>query len=210
MTEKEISVRKDYVIAIAALCLVSLVGVSYFMSVPSSDGPQSVMTTSTTLPPNTLVILEFSELMCPYCYKVESTLFELKKIYGDDIHFEWRNYPVHEGAELAAEGLECAKDLGKLEDFKMVAFVSYFDDKRDIGDALVLADLAAEAGIIGENYNIWMNCMNSRLKKNVIDKHRMEGATYGISRTPTFVIGDDIIVGAQPIEVFKKAIDNAK
>jgi len=208
MKDDGITIRKDVAIVVAVLC-VAVLAVGGFVFGGYSDGPETVVT-STTLPPNTLVILEFSEFMCPYCYRVEGTLFELKKIYGDDIHFEWRNYPVHEGAELAAEGLECAKDLGKFEDFKMVAFVSYFEDKRDIGDALVLADLAAEAGITGKKYNVWMECMNSRSKKVVVDKHRMEGASFNVRGTPTFIIGDEVIVGAQPLEVFKEAIENAK
>jgi len=32
---------------------------------------------------------------------------------------------------------------------------------------------------------------------------------YGINGVPTFIIGDKIVVGAQPYDVFKKVIENA-
>ena len=40
-----------------------------------------------------------------------------------------------------------------------------------------------------------------------IDADITEGAKVGISGTPSFVIGDELIVGAQPIDAFRKVID---
>jgi protein-disulfide isomerase len=38
----------------------------------------------------------------------------------------------------------------------------------------------------------------------------VEGQRFGVSGTPTFVINDTVVAGAQPLEVFEDAIEQAK
>jgi protein-disulfide isomerase len=43
--------------------------------------------------------------------------------------------------------------------------------------------------------------------KDRVDRETKEGGSFGVSGTPTFFINGKKLVGAQPVEAFKTAID---
>ena len=51
--------------------------------------------------------------------------------------------------------------------------------------------------------------IDSKEPFNELKKSLSELRKYGINGVPTFIIGDKIVVGAQPYEVFEKVIRNA-
>ncbi|HTQ05987.1 MAG TPA: thioredoxin domain-containing protein, partial [Polyangiaceae bacterium] len=55
-----------------------------------------------------VVIQEFSDFQCPFCKRVEPTIQEIEKQYGDKIKFVWRHMPLpfHKDAPLAAEAAQ--------------------------------------------------------------------------------------------------------
>ena len=50
----------------------------------------------------------FSDFQCPFCKRVEDTLKQVEKNYGDKIKFVWRHkpLPMHQDAPLAAEAAQ--------------------------------------------------------------------------------------------------------
>ncbi len=60
-------------------------------------------------------VLEYSDFQCPFCKRVQSTLKNLRKAYGDDVQFGYRHFPLpfHKEAKVLAQAVECARDQNK-------------------------------------------------------------------------------------------------
>ena len=86
-------------------------------------------------------------------------------------------------------------------------FAAYFVDGRDIGDAEVLADLAADVGLDG--------AVVTRLLAGAADREAVQALAdharaIGVTGVPTMVIGAKLaVVGAQPVEALRDAVAQA-
>lgn len=100
---------------------------------------------------------------------------------------------------------EFAKACGKFEQFHEKAFYAYFVAGKDIGDLQVLNEIGREAGLD-------ITKMQESIAKGeylpALEKARADWLKYGTTGIPTFVInGNTVIVGAQPIEEFRKMLE---
>src|SRR5690606_16272186 len=55
-----------------------------------------------------VVIQEFSDFQCPFCKRVEPTLDQIEKEFGNQVKIAWRHYPLpfHQDAPLASEAAQ--------------------------------------------------------------------------------------------------------
>ena len=60
---------------------------------------------------------------------------------------------------------------------------------------------------IGLNTNQFNSCFDSAKYKSQVDKDAADGQTAGVNGTPTLFMNGHAIIGAQPFNVFKDAID---
>lgn len=106
-------------------------------------------------------------------------------------------------SRLALEISEFAREKGKLEVFKDKVFNAYWKEGRDIGDKEILFSLAREAELEVEELQSYLDSGRGKekLKENLEEAER-----EGVVGVPTFVIGEERIVGVQPYPVLKKAI----
>ena len=109
-------------------------------------------------------------------------------------------------SRLALYLSEFARKNGKFDDFHKLVFDSYWKDGKDIGDQALLIDLAEAIGL---NRNEVLEYINSEEPKSELTKSLKELRNYGINGVPTFIIGDKIVVGAQPYDVFTRVIEKA-
>lgn len=108
----------------------------------------------------------------------------------------------------ALEAAEFARAHGKLKEYHSALMDAYFRDAKDIGDLEVLADLGKILGLNKEEltYAVRTRAYETTLVKSTKDAHNMK-----INSTPTFIINNKYsIVGAQPIEEFRKLLDTLK
>ena len=87
-------------------------------------------------------------------------------------------------------------------------FSAYFLEGRDIGDAAVLVELAAPHGLRAEQVHVLLN--NDDLRQRV--RQLAEGMTeQGITGVPFFIFNQKLALsGAQPMEVFRRALAEAE
>lgn len=160
-----------------------------------------------------LTLVEYSDLECPFCKRFHPTMQDLIKTYGDKIRWVYRHYPLsfHQNAEKEAEATECVAELGG-ED----AFWSYidkmFEKTTSNGTGFALDQLGPLASEVGVNQSAFQSCLDNGKYTKLVQDQIADGTTGGVSGTPsTFLIdangNSQIIVGAQPIESFKTAID---
>ncbi|MFF4417596.1 DsbA family protein [Streptosporangium sp. NPDC001559] len=81
---------------------------------------------------------------------------------------------------------------------------AHFTDGSDIGDRAVLADLAAEAGLDGVAEALAAGEGTEQVRYQLL-----RGKAIGIGTSPTFVVGDQAVAGAQSPEVLRDLVRHA-
>ncbi len=106
-------------------------------------------------------------------------------------------------SQLALYISEFARKEGKFAEFHKLVFEKYWKEGNDIGDLSLLLDLAESIGL--NRYEI-EDYIKSDEPRNELRKYLSEIRSYGINGVPAFIIGEQIIFGAQPYETFKNII----
>ena len=153
-----------------------------------------------------VVIQQWSDFQCPFCSRVEPTVNEISKAYGDKVKIVWRDkpLPMHPNAPIAAEaGREALKQKGSDGFWKMHKIM--FENQQK----LAREDLEGYAKTIGLDMDKFKAALDSHVHKAAVDADDKVGTDLGISGTPAFLINGYYVSGAQPFPKFKKLIDKA-
>ena len=153
-----------------------------------------------------VVIQEFSDFQCPFCSRVNPTVAQVLKEYGDRVQIVWRDYPLpfHKEAHPAAQA---AREVFEQKGNK--AFWAYHDllfaNQRTLTREN-LEKLAEQVG--GIDMKAFKAALDSGKHKAAVDADMAAvskaGARIG---TPSFFINGKLLQGAQPYPAFKAAID---
>jgi len=157
-----------------------------------------------------VVIQEFSDFECPFCGRVEPTVNEVTKAYGDKVKIVWRHkpLPMHKNAPLASEAsVEIFKQKGNDAFWKYHA--KLFENQRAPDGLLrpALEKYAEEMG--GIDMVKFRKALDDNSHKAAVEADSKLADDVGISGTPAFVINGYFVSGAQPFSKFKKLIDRA-
>ena len=85
-------------------------------------------------------------------------------------------------------------------------FRAYFVDARNIGDPDVLVEIAASVGLPADEAR---EVIEKRTHRAAVDADWELSRRYGITGVPTFVIGNQGVVGAQPYETLEQLVKQA-
>lgn len=157
-----------------------------------------------------VILVEYSDLQCPFCGRFHETAKQAVEEYGDQFAWVYRHFPldsIHPQAREAAEGAECAADLGGEE-----AFWSFID--AIFADESTLNDLNGVASSIGLDVSAYESCVESGKYEGVVEADYQSGLAAGVSGTPgNFIVdseGEVIEVpGAVPFSSLQASIDQA-
>ncbi len=153
-----------------------------------------------------VVIQQWSDYQCPFCSRVEPTVNEVQKVYGDKVKIVWRDkpLPMHPNAPGAAEAArEALKQKGPDAFWKM--HKKMFENQQK----LAREDLEGYAKEIGLDMDKFKAALDNHTHKAAVDADDKAGTDIGISGTPAFLINGYYVSGAQPFAKFKKLIDRA-
>ncbi len=131
----------------------------------------------------------------------EERLSKLADSYGMKFVSTKRIY----NTRLAHEATEYARDHGKHIEFHRIVFRKVYADGLDISQWDVLREAAAEAGLDADEMQreVEAGKYTANVEEQVQQAYQM-----GVSGVPTYVINRKYaVVGAQPYEVFKRALD---
>jgi protein-disulfide isomerase len=164
-----------------------------------------------------LTLVEFSEFQCPFCGRhVRDTYPQLDKEYVQTgkLKYVFRDLPlesIHKNAFKAAEAAHCAGEQNKYWEMHD----RLFENQKSLEPAM----LTAHAQAVGVDTKKFQACLDGGKFAAGIRKDIAEANKYGITGTPTSVIGltqpNDskikvlkVIRGAQNIAAFKEALDS--
>ena len=120
---------------------------------------------------------------------------------GEGIAFAFEKMARTPNPVAAHELIDLAQKQGRGGAVVDALFKAYFEEARDIGDAAVLADIAAGAGVAG-----WPQQADAKTVAALEEDVR----NLGISAVPTFILGRRLgVSGAHPPEALAQAIQEA-
>lgn len=148
-----------------------------------------------------VTIVEFSDFECPFCARAEGTVKDVLAAYPGKIRLVYRDYPLpmHSKAPKAAEAAHCAEDQGKYWEMHDQLFANH--DKLDVP---ALKEHARTLGLDGAKFD---ECLDSGAKAKVVQGHQKAGEEAGVTGTPAFFINGRPLQGAQPLDAFKRIVD---
>ncbi len=129
-------------------------------------------------------VMEYSDFLCPFCKKVQGTLRDLRKQYGNTVQFGYRHFPLHQEARELSEAVECSRDQGRFWQFQNLIFL---DARRLQQNKLEIIRSARRAGV--RDIPAFEKCLDSGKYRKRVQNDFEEGVSLGIQGTPTFIIG---------------------
>ena len=148
------------------------------------------------------VIVEFADYNCPYCRRVFPEVTKLVEDDGD-IRIVMKELPVlGPGSEYAAKAALAAKRQGKYEAFHRLMMTSGARVSRDGVNAV-----AKQAGLDLERMK---KDMASPEIEQELQQNQLWAERLGITGTPAFVIGDEVIPGAIDGKSMKRLVEAAR
>lgn len=155
---------------------------------------------------NALVtIVEISDFECPFCSRVNPTMEQIEREYGDRVRIVWRNnpLPMHPNAPAAHNAAMEVFQQGGNE-----KFWRYHDLLFQNQRALTRENLerwAQEVG--GIDMAQFRRALDSNEHQALIAEDQQFASRAGAQGTPNFIVNGQKVEGAQPFEAFKRAID---
>ena len=148
-----------------------------------------------------ITIIEISDFQCPFCSRAAGTVDQLKKDYAKDLRLIFINQPLpfHDRAKPAAIAAQAAHKQGKFWEM----YDKLFANQRDMTDENI-QKWAKEIGL--DMAKFAADLKDPEMVKN-IERDMAIANALGVRGTPGFFINGVNVAGAQPIENFKKIID---
>lgn len=162
-----------------------------------------------------VVIVEYSDLECPFCKSFHLVLQRVMTEYGKDGKVAWvyRHFPIdqlHSKARKEAEATECANELGGPE--KFWAYTNMIFQTTNSNNSLDPFELPKIAQAVGLDVKAFNTCLSSGKYATKIEADYQDAIKAGGRGTPnSILISKDgtktTVQGAQPYESLKAIID---
>jgi protein-disulfide isomerase len=148
-----------------------------------------------------VTIVEFTDFECPFCAHAEERVRAIATQYGNRVRVVYKSLPLpmHGHARMAAKAALAAGVQGK--------FWEYHDALFAHQNALDRASLDGYAKTLGLDVARFDRDVDSSALESAVVADEEDAKALGAGGTPTFFVNGRRVVGAQPIEVFKTAVD---
>ena len=156
-------------------------------------------------------VIEVSDFQCPYCREWHDKAYPAFRdefVKTGKVRMAYVNFPLgsHVHAWPSAESAMCAGEQGKFWEMHDALFGTQARWERMPSPAAFFDSLARSTGV---DIARWRSCVTSGKMKPIIQADHDRAARAGASVTPSFMIGDRILAGAQPLANLRVAIDSA-
>ena len=159
----------------------------------------------------TVWLIIISDFQCPFCKNWhDETWAAIKKDYVDTgkIRVAYVNLPLsmHRNAWPAAHAAMCAAVQGKFWPMQDALFRTQQEWEKSDNPGPFYEKLAAETGANVEDLRA---CVKAEAMLPLIKGDVDRATSAGAQSTPTFFVGGRPVIGAQPLSVFREALDAA-
>ncbi len=152
-------------------------------------------------PKGEITLVEFYDYRCGFCKKAASAVTELQK-EDRRVRVVYKDLPIlGEPSELAAKAALASQVQGKHQAFHEALLASHTDMSKD-----AILKIAVKVGLDAKRLEADM--ANPKWQ-TVIDKNRALAHELGISGTPGFIVGNELVPGWLDLNGLKELIARA-
>lgn len=195
---------------IAGIAVIAIVLVGVF-ALNSDDGSSAaaarVPSPSVGEPTAQVVIHEYGDFQCAFCGVFSRSIKpELKERYIDTgiARLVWHDFAWYgDESRVAANAARCAAEQGQFWEYHDLLFERQQGTNQGTFSRDNLKRFGALLGLEAESFDA---CVDSTTYYAAIDADMRRVRDLGLNGTPSFIIGEQRVIGAQPIEVFEQAI----
>jgi len=146
-----------------------------------------------------VVIVEFADYECPYCYQTQAAIEKIEAEYKGKIAFAYKDLPLpnHAHAQKAAEATHCAGAQGKYWEYHDILFKN---------KALEVPQLKDQARELKLDTNAFDKCLDSGAQAEAVKAQFTEGVSLGLQGTPGFFVNGHVYSGVLTAEQFREII----
>jgi len=150
-----------------------------------------------------VVLIEYSDFECPYCFRHYLTMKQIEEEYKDKIAVVFRHFPLsfHANAQKAAEAAECAGEQGKFWEMHDKLFEANANEELNLDK---FKQISKDLGLNTDQFN---DCLDNEKMASKVAKDMAGGQKAGVSGTPATFINGELVSGALPLDQFKVVID---
>ncbi|GAB2795226.1 DsbA family protein [Streptomyces daliensis] len=155
--------------------------------------------------PTSRPVLDYwCELQCPDCHRAQDDLRALRERYGTRLEIRLRHFPLekHKHAFAAAQAAEEAYMQGKGDTY-VEAVLARNAELATRGEP-VLLEVARELGLNAEEFDTALIDGRHLL---MVDADQAEGKALGVTGTPTYLIGGELLDGSKSQEGLRERIE---
>lgn len=148
-----------------------------------------------------LTVIEYGCYVCPYTNEAEETVLEVLEYYDGRVNWQFREYPLpgHAYSYESTLAVLCANEQGAYAEYHEAMFAQEMNFANE-----TFNEIATSLGLDVEQFDV---CMTNKTYDSVIEKNKATAIAAGVKGTPTFFIGEQVIVGPKPFKTFKKLIN---
>lgn len=155
-----------------------------------------------------VTIIEFADFQCPFCdrfhQEVEKSL-DQNYIASGKVRFVYHDIAIlGQESQWAAEAARCAGDQGKFWQYHDYLYDNQRGENQGAFSKENLKKFALALGLDRQQFN---TCLDSAKHKNEVAQNLQDAQAIGVSRTPTSFVNGRLVLGAQPLDVFKNIIE---
>lgn len=148
-----------------------------------------------------ITLVEFYDYRCSYCKRAASAVTELQKV-DPRVRVVYKDFPIlGEPSELAAKAALASQAQGKHQAFHEALLASEGD--------MTKKKILKIARAVGLNPKRLEADMANPKWQAVIDRNRALARDLGISGTPGFIVGNELVPGALDLKGLKELIARA-
>ncbi|SJN33442.1 hypothetical protein FM104_08305 [Microbacterium esteraromaticum] len=155
-----------------------------------------------------VVLIEYADYRCPYCgIFTQETLPKIVAEYVDSgqVRVEWRDIPIFgEDSFNAAAAARAAGAQGLFWEYNHAVYAHQGDSRKDLPRA-TLIELARQVGVA--DLAAFEASLTDPEILGAVAADAQEAQAIGVQSTPSFLVGQTPVMGAQPIEAFRQVID---
>ncbi|MDB5168841.1 MAG: Protein-disulfide isomerase [Candidatus Saccharibacteria bacterium] len=159
-----------------------------------------------------VTLVEYGDYQCPFCQQYYATVKEVAATYDQQIHFQFRNFPItsrHPNAFAAARAAEAAALQNKFWEMHDVLYQN--NDPNGQAGWVAASDPTSYfdqfATQIGLNLTQFKADFASEKVNDLVNADMAEGTKLNVQGTPTFFLdGKQVTIGNSP-DGFKKVLD---
>ncbi len=149
-------------------------------------------------PAGDVTVVEFFDYRCGYCKRAASALTQLQQSDAR-VRVVYKDFPIlGETSELAAKAALASNLQGKHRAFHEALLATKDDLTKE-----QLFRIAAEAGV---DVNRLDQDMTRPEWQPILDRNRALAKTLGISGTPAFIVGNDLVPGALDLKTLQELV----